>query len=1207
MSFYGIVGLLTWFGGEQLGLSVNFRIVTLIVLLCTLPFTLLIGYFVSKQAEKKEEKKDAEENKPEKAQEKSGDSGEKPQKLVAPSGQYDDLSKGAEEVIQFLKASNLNVNGREAIYSLPWYIVAGMPKAGKSSLVIGSNLNSQTLPSQRQSEIKVIRPTRSVDWRVTSDAVFVDTAGRYQTEGNDQDEWASMLETIKKIRPNRPLDGYLLTANLERILNADEREVEAMAKVMRARLDEAIQRLKVRFPVYLIFTHADAIEGFRDSFSTSKKEGQKLVWGATIPLEKSEQAHALFDEEFGLLYNSVMKRRLMRLSAPFPPIRQLRIFNFPLHFGAARRKIGAFVNTLFRPNPFTENPFLRGYYFTAVPANRPLSQGPNTPPNLPQTVGVTYFTEKLFRDVILRDKDLVKTFQEQRQRPPVLGWLLILFGTILTLLFLILAAISLVSNKQMLDDVSEKGVALINAAKADDVNREILAMENLRADMVKLDDYERNGAPIYMGMGLYSGNRLYRDHLLPIYYASINRRFMAATVAAIEEDLKKFVSSPPVKNASQLSPEEEDFLGKNYDLLKVYLMLTEQYREKSNETEIINTLKDYWFKASKLPESQKDLAENQLKFYARQVDRMEGPGRFPRLPLDSNAQKLVAEVRARLNVFPAWQRYYRRKATEISNEVEANSGKMSAEEILQRKGGDAEFMQGSYVVPGAYTLEGFKKMEKAILTSGTELSSCDWVVKEKCDATTQVAETIASTETTEIRKRYFRDYTDHWKNFVKGLKVKPYRKENTTEPGKVSPKEALASFSTKNSPMRILLEEVVKHTNLAKKPSLTWWESIKNWFSSEGIPESGADSQVVREFVPLFSFVEAPKDKAAPIDDYGKAIENVSNAYSRFFDDNKLNELSAKPEEERNKEIGINRATEAINSLTKPLKDMPFIVDLLKQPIDNLKALFGADTIKQIGERWKNEIVPLARKAEQGYPFESGETNADFTNLREYLAKGKGLSKFYEETLKKYFDGTPGQLKPKDPNNFPFNNEFLDYLNKALTLREALFSKGDDVKFSYNFELLNPNDALVEITIDGVTISSVEKPSSPIDFPAGSGMGSGVIIKARSTTGTTSTSGTSANNFSSSVNSSNTSNSVTNRFLQNSNSSSSGDEKSFPGPWGLFRFMDAASATKEADKVYKLSYRLRNGKVIEAKITAQGVDPFNKEIYKLRAPENILK
>ncbi|MBK9765620.1 MAG: hypothetical protein IPP63_00610 [Chloracidobacterium sp.] len=117
-----------------------------------------------------------------------------------------------------------------------------------------------------------------------------------------------------------------------------------------------MQRLKVRFPVYTVFTHADGIEGFRDSFSVSKNDGRSLVWGSTIPLDKGDAGQSMFEGEFELLHNSAMKRRLLRLSAPFSPVRQLRIFNFPLHFGSARRKIGAFVATLFRPNPFSENP-----------------------------------------------------------------------------------------------------------------------------------------------------------------------------------------------------------------------------------------------------------------------------------------------------------------------------------------------------------------------------------------------------------------------------------------------------------------------------------------------------------------------------------------------------------------------------------------------------------------------------------------------------------------------------------------------------------------------------------------------------------------------------------------------------------------------------------------------------------------------------------
>src|SRR5688572_13886981 len=352
MSFYGAVSLIIMimppgtFGGRQ------YQIVTVALLLLTLPFALLIMFVASRRAKKKAAKEA--EAKQQAAEGTPAATGAAPAAAAAPVGSYANLTSSAEETVQFLKTSNLGNGGRDAIYSLPWYLVAGAPRAGKSSLVLSSNLNFQTLPSQRQSEQQFIRPTGSIDWRVTSDAVFVDTAGRYQTEGVDSEEWASLLETIKKYRGNRPVDGFLLVVNTETILKSDERDMEELAKVLRARLDESMQRLKVRFPVYVVFTHADAIEGFRDSFSSSKNEDKTLVWGATIPIEKSDNAQALFDSEYEILHNSLMNRRIVRLSVPFAPVRQLRIFNFPLHFGSARRKFGSFINALFRPNPFRD-------------------------------------------------------------------------------------------------------------------------------------------------------------------------------------------------------------------------------------------------------------------------------------------------------------------------------------------------------------------------------------------------------------------------------------------------------------------------------------------------------------------------------------------------------------------------------------------------------------------------------------------------------------------------------------------------------------------------------------------------------------------------------------------------------------------------------------------------------------------------------------
>ncbi|MEQ1762199.1 MAG: type VI secretion protein IcmF/TssM N-terminal domain-containing protein, partial [Pyrinomonadaceae bacterium] len=260
-SFYGVMSLATFLVPyPRLGYMERTIIVVAFILL-TLPFILLFGFIMSRRKKKKAAK----------AAEAAGNVGDAPAAASngqtaaptsAPAGSYGNLSTGAEEAVQFLKSSNLGTGGRDAIYGLPWYLIAGAPSSGKSSLVISSNLNFQNLPSQRAAEQNFVRPTSTVDWRVTSEAVFIDSAGRYQTEGLDADEWSSLLETVKKYRANRPLDGVILVVDADRVLKADEREIEELAKVQRARLDEVMQRLKLRFPVYLVFTHADAIEGF---------------------------------------------------------------------------------------------------------------------------------------------------------------------------------------------------------------------------------------------------------------------------------------------------------------------------------------------------------------------------------------------------------------------------------------------------------------------------------------------------------------------------------------------------------------------------------------------------------------------------------------------------------------------------------------------------------------------------------------------------------------------------------------------------------------------------------------------------------------------------------------------------------------------------------------------------------------------------------
>ena len=1183
MSFYGIVGFIVMMLPPGM-MGNNTKVVTIILILLTLPFTLLLTWWASRRGKKKEEKAKAEAEAA-KAAQAGGENGAAAAAAAptAPTGQYPVIAQGTEEIVQFLKSSNLGESGRDAVYSLPWYVIAGAPRSGKSSLVISSNLNFQALPSQRQSELRNVRPTPAVDWRVTSDAVFVDTAGRYLTEGVDKDEWSSLVDTIKKYRSNRPLDGFVLAVNAESIVKGDDHSIEEQAKVLRARLDEVIQRVKVRFPVYLVFTHADCIEGFRDSFSSSKNEDKTLVWGATIPIEKSENAQALFDSEYEILQDSVMKRRLVRLSAPFPPVRQLKIFNFPLHFGSARRKFASFVNVLFRPNPFSENPFLRGFYFTASPSARGSA-------NASVSVANGYFAERLFRDVVLRDKDMVKTFVAQRQRPPILGWAITILGAMIIGLLLILSGVSLATNKQLLDDAAVRGEKVLAMRRADagkdilaknedETRREIVVTDELRSLMTTLDEYDRDRPPFYMRFGMYSGSNIYEQSLLPLYFSVVEQRFKAPALKRVEADLRKFADSQPVANPAQLTQKEEETLGKYYDLLKAYLMLSGDYQDKAEATQITEALKEYWVADSKVPADMKLVAQQNLEFWAKQADRKPDDGNFPRISLNA---KLVEDTRRKLQAFPAVYRYYSRKVTEISKAVDDTVGPTTVESILARNGADNSLIEGRYAVPSAFTRPGYDRMKIAILEAELKLSEDDWVMGEL--GRKALAQ---STDSAKLQERYYRDYADHWLKFVKAVEVKPYKT-------KTDATNALQTFAQANSPMEILVKEIAKNTNLsAQSESLGWIDSIRSWFSKKKDTSTGGTPPET-EFRALFLFVGTKeKPDAAPVAKYRGILGQVYNDFNGVSE-SQYKKIAEEMADDKDP-IKIRARETAVTNLLAGFKDTPSgqaLADLIQRPINNLKLLLGADAQGQMVKMWSEQILPDAKEIEKGFPFEDSTADTDLTKLTAFLAPGEGkFSKFYDEKLSRYFEESNGQLKMKDTSEVKFSDEFVTYLNNLMKLRKALYSSGATPKFEYSFTLQPVQDAIVEISLDGQAVKSEGTGSITGTFPAAGAAETGVLISLGSTSGSAASNTTPPSN-------SNTASGPT---------PSSSNSLKYQGTWGLFRFVDASKPQPQTGGGYQLTFSV-GGKPVTALIKSNGDDLFDKAIFRqVRVPQNFLK
>ncbi|MFN7929723.1 MAG: type VI secretion protein IcmF/TssM N-terminal domain-containing protein [Blastocatellia bacterium] len=429
---------------------------------------------------------------------------------LAPAREYEELARSAEEAAQFLRSSNLgNRQVSDALYGLPWYVLAGPPGSGKSSLALSAGLSFHALSSQRRADQNLVRATRDSEWRVTDNGVLIDTAGRYCTEGQDRDEWLGLIETLKKTRRNRALDGFVLTVNAQQLLSANEAQLEQQAQVLRARLDEMMKSTGVRFPVYLVFTQTDAIPGFKEFYAALPPAERAQVWGATIPLDQAESAHALFDVEFDYLLASLMKRRLLRLSGATTPMEQHGVFNFPLRFAETRRKLGLFTLALFRPNPFTGLPLLRGFYFTSNPAGQ---EG--------RIHGPGVFSEDLFKQVIFRDRDIAASYQSQKAAPNKLAKVKLLAdGALVAVCFLwfVGSAVSLFQNSALLEEAQLNAKTVLEFYEAGrgkpsvETNaNEMDALTTGSGTLQKIEDADQSffGSLSQRFSGLYSGGKI---------------------------------------------------------------------------------------------------------------------------------------------------------------------------------------------------------------------------------------------------------------------------------------------------------------------------------------------------------------------------------------------------------------------------------------------------------------------------------------------------------------------------------------------------------------------------------------------------------------------------------------------------------------------------------------------------------------------------
>lgn len=280
-----------------------------------------------------------------------------------PAAHLQAINQKWKAAIATLRKSSLRRFGNP-LYALPWYLIIGESGAGKTSALAQSQLGSL---KQSARSTQALQATANCDWWFFDRAVVIDTAGRYAApDGNatDQAEWDRMLELLAKYRFKEGINGLILAIEADALLNADA-QIEARGHRLRERINQLIRLFDKRFPIFVLITQCDRLEGFDDWLQTLAPETRHQAMGFVETPPEGEGAEIRFaDDALNQIGARLRQHRLELgvkgtvLSAP--------LLLLPNTLERLRPGLKRFLTSCLGQTPYLEQPLLRGLFLSSA-------------------------------------------------------------------------------------------------------------------------------------------------------------------------------------------------------------------------------------------------------------------------------------------------------------------------------------------------------------------------------------------------------------------------------------------------------------------------------------------------------------------------------------------------------------------------------------------------------------------------------------------------------------------------------------------------------------------------------------------------------------------------------------------------------------------------------------------------------------------------
>ena len=268
-----------------------------------------------------------------------------------------------KQSVDALKKSHLKKQGNP-LYVLPWYMIIGKSGSGKTTAIKSADLSSSFAEVK---SISGISGTRNCDWWFFEQAILIDTAGRYSVrvdEERDKDEWQRFLQLLTKYRKKEPLNGLIVTVSVDELNTTQTEDLERYGRDIRKRMDELMRVLEAKFPIYVMVTKCDLIQGMTGFCNKLSEDALGQAMGV-VNHGFEQDSQGLVTRCFKSMGEQIRDLRLLMMQKTGHAETGPDLILFPKEFDNIESGLRAYVKGMFQENPYQESPLFRGIYFSS--------------------------------------------------------------------------------------------------------------------------------------------------------------------------------------------------------------------------------------------------------------------------------------------------------------------------------------------------------------------------------------------------------------------------------------------------------------------------------------------------------------------------------------------------------------------------------------------------------------------------------------------------------------------------------------------------------------------------------------------------------------------------------------------------------------------------------------------------------------------------